>query len=128
MRESVLLEIDGYGNVLLGLPLVLFPGGVSRFLGIAAESSTVYPLVAGALLIGIGIALLVERYKPAWKGLGLGGAIAINLTFGVALAVWLLADNECLSARGVMVLWILVAILVGIGCVEIVSKIGRKSV
>ena len=128
MRESILLEIDGYGNVFLGLPLVLFPDGVSRFLGLAAESSTVYPFVAGALLIGIGIALLVERYKPAWKGLGLGGAIAINLTFGVALAVWLLAGDGCHSARGAMVLWILVAILIGIGFIEIVSKIRRKSV
>ena len=34
--NAKLLELDGVGNVLLGLPLLIFPGLVSRFLGIDA--------------------------------------------------------------------------------------------
>ena len=32
MKASTLLEIDGLGNVLLGLPLIIYPTGVARLL------------------------------------------------------------------------------------------------
>ena len=71
MKESTLLEIDGIGNVLLGLPLIVYPTGVAQLLGIPFAEHAFYPVILGALLLGIGIALLVERFSPRIRGLGL---------------------------------------------------------
>ena len=82
MTNLRLLELDGIGNVLLGLPLLLFPEFVSRFLGLPTTEATFYPAILGAIFVGIGVALLLERVKPSHGGLGLGGAMSINLIFG----------------------------------------------
>ena len=121
MRQSRLLEIDGVGNVLLGLPLLLFPQVVSRVIGVPYSGESFYPVSLGAILVGIGIALLMERFKPSIRGLGLGGAISINLTFGVVLAAWLLLTRPALPLRGASLLWGLVVVLVGISLSEIGS-------
>ena len=118
MRESTLLELDGYGNVLLGLPLVFYPTGVAQLFGIPFADNAFYPIILGAVFIGIGIALLVERYRSKLKGLGIGGAMCINLTFGVVLGIWLLASGSELPIRGNIILWFLVLILVGISTFE----------
>lgn len=118
MKEPTLLEIDGIGNVLLGLPLLLYPTGVAQLLGIPFAEEAFYPVILGAVFIGIGIALLVERFSTRVKGLGLGGAMSINLTFGVVLGVWLLFSSAGLPVRGSVLLWFLVVILVGISIFE----------
>ena len=121
MKESTLLEIDGFGNILLGLSLVLAPEAVSRLLGITPHQSF-YAVVVGGLLIGIGIALLVERFIPGRRGLGLDGAITINLTFGIILASWLIRHGSELLTRGMGLLWFLVVILVGLSAVELITR------
>lgn len=55
MEESTLLEIDGLGNVLLGLPLVFYPTGVARLLGIPFAEHAFHPMILSTLLLGIGI-------------------------------------------------------------------------
>ncbi len=47
-------------------------------------------------------------------GLGLGGAVAINLVAGAAITGWLLVSGAELSGRGRAVLFILVLFLVGL--------------
>ena len=126
MKEQFLLLLDGIGNVLLGLPLVFFPHGVARLLDIPVTEGAFYPTILGSVFIGIGIALFVERFNPRRRGLGLGGAISINLTFGIVLGIWLLKNGEALSGLAILLLWILVAILVGISSFEWFS-IMRKS-
>ena len=121
MKRSTLLELDGVGNLLLGIPLLVFPRTVSSFLGLTAADATLYPVVLGAVFVGIGGALLMERFKPSLSGLGLGGAMAINLVFGVALFCWLLFGQVALPLRGALVLWGLAAILVAIGLAEVFS-------
>lgn len=127
MTDRRLLELDGVGNVLLGLPLLLFPGLVSEFLGLPATAPTLYPVVLGAVFIGIGVALLLQRFRPSFGGLGLGGALSINLIFAVALAGWLLRSGTALLPRGLLVLWILALILLGISLAEALSVARRKS-
>ncbi len=117
MTNNKLLELDGIGNILLGLPLLLFPEFVSEFLGLPAES-VFYPTILGAVFIGIGVALLLERFKPSLGGLGLGGAMSINLTFGIVLTGWLVLTEVELPLRGSLVLWILAVLLVGISLAE----------
>lgn len=58
----------------------------------------------------IAIALLLE-----WKrrlGLGVGGAIAIDLCAATVLAAWLLVGGVDLPFRGQFLLWSIVALLV----------------
>ncbi len=119
--RRMLLELDGFANILLGLALALFPGPVARILGLPGVEQAFYPSLFGAVLIGIGVALLVERFRRAEHliGLGLSGALIINLCFGIALAAWLTVADLALPFRGYLVLWILVAVLVGFGSVEL---------
>ncbi len=91
-------------------------------LGIPDAVSAFYPSVLGAVLFGIGIALLVARFRPALGGLGLGGAIAINVSGGLVLAVWLLAGGLALPTRGYVLLWALVLVLVGISIIEALAR------
>ena len=91
---------------------------------VAAERG--YPIILGAVFIGIGLALLVERFSTRVKGLGLGGALSINLTFGVVLGIWLLASRVDLPMRGSMLLWLLVVVLLGISVFEWFS-VARKA-
>lgn len=121
MTNERLLELDGIGNVLLGLPLLVIPGIVSEFLGLPTMSATFFPAILGAVFVGIGVALLLERFEPALGGLGLGGALVINLTFGLVLGGWLLSSGASLPARGLLVLWLLTVILVGISAAEAFS-------
>ena len=121
MTNSTLLELDGAGNVLLGLPLLLFPELVSEFLGLPAAGATFYSAILGSVFVGIGLALLLERFRPALGGLGLGGAMTINLVFGVVLTAWLLSSDVDLPTRGALVLWTLAVILVGISTAEALS-------
>jgi hypothetical protein len=126
MTDLRLLELDGIGNVLLGLPLLLVPEFVSQFLGLPTASATFYPTILGAIFVGIGMALLMERFKPSWGGLGLGGAMSINMIFGIILAGWLLLSGINLSSQGTVILWLLVLILVGISVVEALSMRWQK--
>ena len=56
------------------------------------------------------------------RGLGLGGAICINLCGGIVLALWLIAGDLSLPLRGLVLLWGLVVILVGISIFEFFSQ------
>jgi hypothetical protein len=126
--RSVLLTIDAVINIALGLLLLTFPAPVVAALGVPETESAFYPSILGAVLLGIGIALLLERFPPRVRGLGLGGAICINLCGAVALAGWLLCGELSLPARGWIVLWSIVVLVGGIGVVELVSisKSGRR--
>lgn len=126
MNRLRLLELDGVGNLLLGLPLLLFPRWVTGFLGLPGLAATFYPVILGAIFIGIGVALLIERFRPSRGGLGLGGAISINLIFGVTLAGWLAASGGGLPPHGRLALWALAAILVGLSSVEALSVARAK--
>lgn len=121
MENLRLLELDGIGNVLLGLPLLLFPQSVSDFLGLPAAGATFYPPILGAIFVGIGVALLLQRFKPSLGGLGLGGALSINLIFGLVLAGWLLLSQADLPLRGTLVLSLLASILIAISLAEAFS-------
>ena len=55
-----LLFIDGIVNLLLGVLLLLFPLGIAPSLGIPVPDTHFYPTILGAVLLGIGIALLID--------------------------------------------------------------------
>ena len=120
MTRSLLLTIDGVINICLGVLLVVFPSTIATALGIPRPASTFYPNILGAVLLGIGIALCMERGTHAQRrGLGLHGAIAINLCAAFVLAAWLLLGDLGLSLRGLVTLWSVVGILVTVSFAEL---------
>ena len=120
MKTNTLLVADAVINLALGLPLLFFPKKTASLLGIPPPEVAFYASILGAVLAGIGLALLIESRhdRLGLTGLGLGGAIAINLCGGGALAVWLLSGTLLLSARGHLFLAVVAVSVLGISLVE----------
>ena len=123
MNRSHVLLADAAINLVLGVLLVVFPKPVVEALGVPAADSKFYPSILGAVLIGIAIALSLEwrRQSGGLVGLGLGGAVAINLCGGLCLAGWLASGGLEIPVRGQVFLWALVAVLVGISLAELAT-------
>jgi hypothetical protein len=113
--------LDAIVNLTLGVLLLLYSKNLATFFGVPYTSNNFYPTILGAIFIGITIALFIEFFRKTKiiGGLGLGGAIAINLCGGVALALWLIFGNLQIPTKGQIFLWILVILLVGISSIEL---------
>jgi hypothetical protein len=124
LRHKAFLLIDGYVNLILGVLLLLFPLGVAEILGVPQPASNFYPTILGGVIFGIGIALLLEAYGQPWKirGLGLGGAIVINICGAGILALWLVFEPPDIPLRGLITLWVVAIVVLGIGILEILAK------
>ena len=120
MYRNLLLKADAAINLILGILLMTFPAKLVNALGVPMADPSFYATILGGVLFGIGLALLLECYRKSnrFAGLGLGGAISINLCGGLVLAFWLLSDKLSLPLRGQIFLWLLVLLLVGISVLE----------
>ena len=128
-KVRFLLALDAVINLILGIILLLFPTGIPARLGLPESESYFYPTILGGIIFGIGIALLLE-----WKqdhreihGLGLAGAIAINLFGGLVLLLWLLQPDLNLPFKGKLLLWLVDILVLGIGLVELLSGSWKSS-
>ena len=125
MNKSRLLFIDAAINIVLGLLLLLllpFPEQIPQILGVPQVAHAFYPSILGAVLFGIGIALLLERYRDEsqqFVGLGLGGAIVINLCGGIILMGWLVFGDLSIPLRGMIFLWLIAVFLIVISGIEL---------
>jgi len=117
---NIILFIDAIINLLLGILLLPASDVIADFIDVPPVEPGFYPSILGAVLFGIGIALLIETFKGERKlsGLGLYGAIAINLCGGLVLALWLILGELHLPLRGLIFLWILVFLLIIISTIE----------
>ena len=129
-KHKPLLLVDGAVNLVLGVVLLLFPVGVANLMGLPPTSTNFYPSILGAVLAGIGVALLVERFgaDKGVRGLGLGGAIAINVCGAGALLVWLLIDPFDIPTRGYAVLWTVATVVLVIAGIEVFTRSWRSQV
>jgi hypothetical protein len=128
MENSVrrnLLAVDAAINLILGGALVVFPERLVTLLGVPAAEPAFYPSVLGGVLVGVGGALLIARSRPpvSHAGLGLAGAVTINLCGGVVLGWWMLFGELGLPLRGQIVLCGLVIALVGLSGFELVHQV-----
>jgi hypothetical protein len=121
MRRSPILLVDAAVNLILGVLLVTFPSSIVGLLGVPQTDATFYPSILGAVLLGIAVALVVEyvRTSPGAVGLGLVGAVSINLIAAIFLAGWLLSAKLAIPLRGQIFLWVLAAGLVVISIAEL---------
>jgi len=116
---KLLLAIDAIINYFLGIVLLLFSDRIVELFGLPSSDTKFYPTILGAVLFGIGIALTIEyKRKSDFIGLGLGGAISINLTGGLVLFLWLISGNLAIPIQGKIILWILDFVLIVISSYE----------
>lgn len=123
-KHRNLLIVDGIINLILGLLLLLFPFGIAKMLGVPEAVVNFYPSLLGAVIFAIGLALFVEVYGESSniRGLGLGGAIVINLIGAGVLIVWLLVSPFDLPLRGHIILWTIAVIVMAVGIIELITK------
>jgi hypothetical protein len=127
-KKNLLLMVDGIVNLALGILLVLFPAQLMVVFDLPKVETFFYVNILGAVLFGIGIALLMEYFagEKGITGLGIGGAIVINLCGGGVLTLWLLFGNLELSKGGEIFLWSIAIIVLGIAIAELVTKSWRE--
>lgn len=120
MQHTTLIKADAAINLILGILLMAFPAELVKVLGIPMADISFYPAILGGVLFGIGLALVVECYRRTNRfiGLGLAGAVLINLCGGFVLAFWLLWGQLNLPVRGLIFLWTLVVLLIGLSLLE----------
>ena len=119
-KTLITLMLDAVINYTLGILCILYPF-VAELIGVPIVENSFYPNLLGAILIGIGIALTIECYRKqvGMIGLGLGGAVAINLSGGFVLVLWLIFGDLNIPFKGYLFLWSLAIILVFISLIEI---------
>jgi hypothetical protein len=123
-KSGVLLWVDAAVNLLLGAALLLSPAGLIDLLGLPPANTHFYASILGAVLFGIGVALVVEALGAprGIHGLAVPGAIAINLCGGGALAAWLAFGSLQIPGRGRVLLGSVAAIVLAIGAAELAAK------
>ena len=126
--HKAFLLTDGLVNLILGILLLSFPLGTAQLLGVPLPESNFYPTILGGVIFGIGISLLLEAFgeKRRIRGLGLGGAIAINFCGGGVLALWLIFAPLNIPLRGLIILWVVALSVLGLGALEVVAKTWRQ--
>jgi hypothetical protein len=119
-KASTTLMIDAIINYTLGILCILYPF-VAETIGVPIVENSFYPTILGAVLFGIGISLTIECYRMqgGMVGLGLGGAVAINLSGGLVLTLWLIFGDLNIPSRGYFFLWSLAIVLVSISLIEV---------
>jgi hypothetical protein len=90
--QRPLLLADAVINLALGVLLLLYPQWLAAALGMPPVATNFFPNVLGGVLFGIGLALLIAHHGGS-QGLGLDGAIAINLCGAGVVAGWLIVGN-----------------------------------
>ena len=127
--KFVLLTIDGIINLALGILMLFFPTHMIQTFDLPGADNNFYINILGAVLLGIGVALLIERSSNRLRmsGLGIAGAIAINLCGSGTLIAWLLFGNLDLSLGGSILLWSIALIVLGVAIIEIFSKSWKEN-
>ena len=123
--QRPLLLADALINLLLGALLLLYPQGLVEALGMPVVATTFFPNVLGGVLFGIGLALLIA-HRGGVQGLGLDGAIAINLCGAGVVVGWLVIAPQAIPPRGKITLWIIALVVIGIGLVELQHRLRTK--
>lgn len=117
--NTTLLVVDAIVNLGLGALLIAYPSHLVSLLGMPDVRPSFYARVLGGVLFGIGTALALEAGSSAGQGLGLAGAVAINLCGAAVLAGVLLMQSLDIPLRGRVLLWGLCVLLVGLSLLEL---------
>jgi peptidoglycan/LPS O-acetylase OafA/YrhL len=124
MNKQSILWTDAIINLILGMFLLVYIPELAETIGVPVTYDRFDPTILGSILFGIGIALILEisREPSALEGLGLAGAIVINLCGGIVLAAWLILGNLQVPGHGYLILWSLVIILIVVSFLELITR------
>jgi O-antigen/teichoic acid export membrane protein len=119
-EDKILLVIDSTVNIVIGIILLCFPLGIGDYLELPKSDNNLYPTILGAIILGIGIALFIEYkyFEKGKRGLGIEGAIIINIIASSALMIFLVFGNLNISLLGTVILWFVGILVFVIGLVE----------
>ena len=129
MNKKTTLLIDASINFILAILLLAFSPALVNFLGVPDTDNSFYPNILGAIFLGITIALVIEanrKHSDRYVGLGLIGAIIINLSGGLVLLLWLLIGGLNLPLKGLIFLWVLDILLVVVSSIELYTSLKEK--
>ena len=124
--QRPLLLADALINLLLGAMLLLYTQWLVEALGMPEVATAFFPNVLGGVLFGIGLALLIAHRGGA-QGLGLDGAIAINLCGAGVVVGWLVIAPHAIPPRGKITLLTIPLLVIGIGLVELWHRLRTKA-
>ena len=122
MIKRITLLIDAFINLILGILLLAFCPFIVNLLGVPSTDNYFYPNILGGVFVGIAIALIIESLRKEttnYIGLGLIGAISINISGGIVLFFWLMFGGLDLSLKGLIFLWTLDIVLILISSIEL---------
>jgi hypothetical protein len=102
-----------------GLILGLLPVASPRLFGLPPSAGAFWPRLLAAVLVGVGLAILLQAIIKPGSGLGLGGSMAINLTAAAVVTGQLVMGRAATTRRGNATLWALVVTLTGLSLVEL---------
>ena len=118
MIADFILILDALIKFMWGMGLVLSSGRLFATVGLPSGEPRFYVRLLGSLLIGIGLALMVEAMPTGWRGLGAGGAAVVNFVAAVILAVLLIGRPGGTNAMGRRLLWIMAGSTLAFGALE----------
>jgi hypothetical protein len=101
-----------------GLILGIVPAS-SRLFGLPPSTGSFWPRLLAAVLVGAGLAIVLDALVTPGKGLGLAGCMAINLTAAAVVTGQLVMGRTVTTRRGKATLWLLVAALTVLSLVEL---------
>jgi hypothetical protein len=119
MAQQQLLWIETLLKLAGGLMLAILPLTTARLLGLPAGTSGFWPRLLGIVLIGLAGAAFVEGSAAGSRGLGLAGAVLINLLSAGMLIALLVVDRAAATARGRTTLWALAVLLLVLSLFEL---------
>jgi hypothetical protein len=118
-----ILFIDALINLTLGALLLFYSENLASLLGVPIIDHYFYPNILGGVFIGIAIAIFIafrKKKNQTSTGLGLMGALAINLCGGLVLLMWLIFGDLGIPMKGKIFLWSLDIVLIVLSCIELI--------
>lgn len=118
MIADFVLIADALLKLSAGVALVLSYGRLLKALGLPSGEPRFYARLLGSLLIGIGLALMIEALPTGWRGLGAGGAAAVNFVAAAMLVLLLIGRPGGTNPMGRRLLWIMAASTLAFGVLD----------
>jgi hypothetical protein len=126
MKKKYILLVDALINLVLGILLLLYSPSLAAIFGIPPAGNTFYINILGGVFIGITAALCIEAFRKTsdrFIGLGLIGALCINICGGIVLSAWLIFGNLNIPVKGSIILWTIAGILLVVSTLESILEI-----
>jgi hypothetical protein len=120
VRDQV-LTIEALLRGALALVLILAPKSMIAALGLPRTEATFWPRLLGAVFAGMAAAAYIEGHFKVQSGLGLGGAVAVNITTAFAILTGLVVGGLDVPRRGRLLLWLCSGALILLALFELAA-------